>query len=70
MSRNDLDITPLEDGQASSSRFQKNWEADDRFGWRLDVVQHCRTGTLPFGRLVLRGSFNGQLTLAIEGIDE
>jgi hypothetical protein len=61
------DYSPLEDAQTSSSRFSKNWDDNERLSWRMDVVEHCRTGILPFGVLVLRGSFDGRLTLAIEG---
>ena len=61
------DYSPLEDAQASATRMEKNWESDETLLWKLWVVQHCKTGTLPFGVVVLRGDFGGKLTLAIEG---
>lgn len=59
------DYSPLEDGQASASWFSKNWDDDDSMSWQMAVVQHCRTGILPFGRVILRGSFDGRLTIAL-----
>lgn len=71
MFRSDADdYSPIEDAQCSASWFSKNWDDNDTMAWRMDVVQHVRTGILPFGRLVLRGDFNGRLTLAIEGEHE
>lgn len=48
---------------------EKNWETNETLVWRLHVVQHCREGVLPFGYVVLRGDFDGRLTLAIEERD-
>lgn len=63
------DYSPIEDAQASATRMEKNWESDEILLWKLWVVQHCKTGILPFGVVVLRGDFGGKLTLAIEERD-
>ena len=63
------DYSPLEDAQCSASWFSKNWDDNESLAWRMAVVQHCRTGILPFGTVVLRGAFDGKLSLAIEERD-
>jgi len=65
MTRDDYSV--LEDAQVSPSNHAKLWEGDDQLVWKLDVVQHCRLGVLPFGRIILRGAFDGTLTIHLEG---
>ena len=60
------DYSVVEDAQVSSSFFSKNWESNDAMVWRMRVVEHTRAGVLPFGIVVLRGDFNGRLTVALE----
>lgn len=57
----------LEDAQVSPSPYTKTWEGDEQLIWNLQVVQHCRTGLLLFGRVVLSGAFDGTLTIRLEG---
>ena len=63
------DYSVVEDAQASVSRFSKNWADNESLVWELLVVEHCRTGLLPFGVVRLRGSFDGVLTIALREAD-
>lgn len=60
-----IEWSPREDTQRIPSRCLSTWTPDDKFDWRLEVREFLGGGDRRLGEVVLRGSFDGTLTLAI-----
>lgn len=60
-------VPGAEDYRPSTSKFTKEWTTMTAMEWRMDVLSENRgKGVTTLGTLVLRGNFNGNLSVTIE----
>lgn len=57
---------PYEDRQPAPSRAWMTWTPEHKFQWKLEVRERMGAVNLRLGEVLLQGSFDGTLTLAIE----